>query len=241
VNIDPQLEAHLPSLRIMEGLFDDVEDVVFFVKDADCRYLLVNRTLVARCGLVRKSEVIGKSSADVYPSPFGAEYLVQDQQIVATEQPIKDKLELQLYAQGAPGWCLTHKSPIHGSDKRIVGMTGISRDLHIPQANGEELAGMSIVIDHIRSHYGEPMRLEDLAAMASLSPYRLEQRMKRIFRLTVGQFIMHTRIDSARDRLKNTAKSIADIAIRCGFCDQSAFTRQFKAITGLTPLQFCQR
>jgi PAS domain S-box-containing protein len=241
VNIDPQLEAHLPSLRIMEGLFDDVEDVVFFVKDADCRYLLVNRTLVARCGLVRKSEVIGKSSADVYPSPFGAEYLVQDQQIVATEQPIKDKLELQLYAQGAPGWCLTHKSPIHGSDKQIVGMTGISRDLHIPQANGEELAGMSIVIDHIRSHYGEPMRLEDLAAMASLSPYRLEQRMKRIFRLTVGQFIMHTRIGSARDRLKNTAKSIADIAIRCGFCDQSAFTRQFKAITGLTPLQFCQR
>ena len=213
MKINPQLQAHLPSLGIIENLFDDVEDVVFFVKDAECRYVMVNRTVVARCGLVRKTEVIGKSAADIYPPPFGAEYLGQDQHVVATNQPIKDKLELQLYAQGAPGWCLTHKSPIHGSDGSVVGMAGVSRDLHIPHAAGKKLAGVTTVIDHIQSRYSEPLRLEELAAMASLSPYRLEQRMKRIFRLTVGQFIMHTRIDAARDMLKGRRTAIADIAV----------------------------
>ncbi|MBT3296394.1 MAG: AraC family transcriptional regulator [Verrucomicrobia bacterium] len=238
MDINPQLQAHLPTLTIMQRLFDDVEDIVFFVKDCEGRYILVNRTLVARCGFVRRAEVIGKTAADIYPPPFGKEYLAQDQHVVAADQAIKDKLELQLYAQGVQGWCLTHKSPIHGSDGSVVGMTGLSRDLHIPHARGEELAGMSAVIDHIRTRYAEPLRIEDLAVMATLSPYKLEQRMKRIFQLTAGQFIMHTRIDAARDLLRDSDAAIADIASQCGFYDQSAFTRQFKAITGLTPTDY---
>ena len=238
MDIDPQLQAHLTSLAIMERLFDDVEDIVFFVKDSEGRYVLVNRTLVERCSLVRKAEVIGKTAADVYPSPFGKEYLSQDQHVIAADRPIKDKLELQLYARGVQGWCLTHKTPIHGSDGSIVGMTGLSRDLHIPKWRAEHFREMSAVIDHIRTRYDTPLRVEDLADMASISTYKLEQRMKRIFRLTAGQFIMHTRIDAARDMLRKEGRSIADIALRCGFCDQSAFTRQFKAITGLTPSVF---
>ena len=38
--------------------------------------------------------------------------------------------------------------------------------------------------------------------------------------------------------LRRDGTSIADIALCCGFCDQSAFTRQFKAVTGLTPSVF---
>jgi transcriptional regulator GlxA family with amidase domain len=38
--------------------------------------------------------------------------------------------------------------------------------------------------------------------------------------------------------LKNTARSMADIAAECGFYDQSHFTRTFKAAEGVPPLQF---
>ena len=47
-----------------------------------------------------------------------------------------------------------------------------------------------------------------------------------------------TRIDAACDRLRLSAQPIAEIALHCGFYDQSAFTRQFKAVTGLTPGQY---
>ncbi len=71
--------------------------------------------------------------------------------------------------------------------------------------------------------------------MSSLSLYQYEQRMKKIFFLTAGQFITKTRIDAARQLLKTTDRAIVDVAAVCGFSDQSAFTRQFKATTGLTP------
>jgi len=233
-----QLTTRVKALYSMEELFDNVDDVVFFVKDERGRYVLVNWTLVTRCGFVKKSDVIGKTAAEVYPPPLGKEYLTQDLHVLESDQTIKDKLELQLYAKGVPGWCLTHKIPIHGDDGSVVGMTGLSQDLHISRGGDEKLPEISEVIDHIRSHFEQTLRIEDLAGMASLSVYQLEQRMKRIFHLTAGQFIMHTRIDATRDLLKNSDMKIAAIAARCGFYDQSAFTRQFKAITGLTPSAF---
>jgi AraC-like DNA-binding protein len=238
MDIAPELRNRLEALAVMEALFDDVEDIVFFVKDSQARYVLINRTVAARCGFAAKSDVIGKTAAEVYPPPFGTEYLAQDRHVLRSGKPIKDKLELQLYAQGVPGWCLTHKIPIFGITGAVVGMTGLSRDLHVPKGRGENFPEMSAVIDYIRTRYDTPLRVEDLANMASLSTYKLDQRMKRIFHLTAGQFIMHTRIDAARDMLREEGTSIADIALRCGFCDHSAFTRQFKAITGLTPSVF---
>ena len=184
MDIASELNNRLDALAVMEALFDDVEDIVFFVKDRQGRYVLINRTVAARCGFAAKSDVLGKTAAEVYPPPFGLEYLRQDRHVLESGKPIKDKLELQLYAQGVPGWCLTHKTPIFGITGAVVGMTGLSRDLHVPKGRGENFPEMSAVIDHIRTRYDTPLRVEDLANMASISTYKLEQRMKRIFRLT---------------------------------------------------------
>ena len=238
MQISAQLRESMRAFYTMEELFDDVDDMVFFVKDDKGRYVLINRTLASRCGYANKADVIGKTAEEVYPPPLGKGYLAQDLQVLNSGRPIKDKLELQLYSRGVPGWCLTHKIPIRSAKGRVIGLTGLSQDLHISRRHDEKLKEMSAVIDHIRSHYDQPLRIEDLAGMASLSVYQLEQSMKRVFHLTAGQFIMHTRIDAARDMLKNTESSIADVAARCGFYDQSAFTRQFKTATGLTPSIF---
>ena len=62
--------------------------------------------------------------------------------------------------------------------------------------------------------------------------------MKRIFGLTPSQFIAKTRIAAASRLLHETEKSVADIALTCGFYDHSAFTRTFRAMTGVTPTRF---
>jgi PAS domain S-box-containing protein len=128
--LNPDLQSRLEAQAVMEALFDDLEDVVFFIKDEQGCYVLVNRTLVTHCGLGRKREVIGRTTDDVFPEPFGKQYRKQDQEVLETNRPIKDKLELQLYSRGAPGWCITNKVPIHGDDEGVIGMTGLSRDLH---------------------------------------------------------------------------------------------------------------
>ena len=93
----------------------------------------------------------------------------------------------------------------------------------------------------IQAHYGEPLRVEELARMSSLSVYQYEQRMKKVFQVTAGQFIAKTRIEAACELLRATDRAISDIAAGCGFYDQSAFTRQFKSTTGLTPGKYRSR
>ena len=49
------------------------------------------------------------------------------------------------------------------------------------------------------------------------------------------------RIDAASTLLLDESRSVAEIAQACGYGDQSAFTRQFKATVGATPSAYRRR
>lgn len=50
--------------------------------------------------------------------------------------------------------------------------------------------------------------------------------------------IRQCRVDLACEMLLHSEDPLAIIAVRCGFCDQSYFTRVFRDVKGLTPGQF---
>jgi AraC-like DNA-binding protein len=54
-------------------------------------------------------------------------------------------------------------------------------------------------------------------------------------------FIVRTPVQAASDELLLTELPISEIALKHGFCDQSAFSRAFSEQTGETPLQFRRR
>lgn len=220
---------------IAESLFDGVPDIVFFVKDAKGLYVSVNQTLVERCGLKDKRELIGKTAADVFPPHLGDAFTDQDRQILAGGPGFRNHLELQLFSPGRQGWCLTNKEAVLTSDGTIVGVCGISRDLHQPSGQSAAYDALSKALDHIHTHYAEVLRLPQLAAMAGLSVYQFDQRIRHLFQLSAGQYLVKVRIDAACHKLATTQAAIADIAMDCGYSDQSAFSRQFKQAVGITP------
>jgi AraC-like DNA-binding protein len=77
-----------------------------------------------------------------------------------------------------------------------------------------------------------------VAALAGLSTYQFDQRIRKIFQITAGQFIHKVRMDAAVRRLRDTDDPVAMIALDCGYSDQSAFTRQFRQTVGLSPTEF---
>jgi PAS domain S-box-containing protein len=233
-NFFASLEGTLP----VDRLFDGVPDIVFFVKDAGGRYMAVNDTLATRCGLADKDDAIGLTARELFPPPLGTAFALQDQEILRSGQPIRDHLELHLYAGGRSGWCLTYKEPVLGKNGQIVGICGISRDLHSPGETGEDFTAMSSAIEHIHRHYDEALRLPGLAEMAGLSVYQFDQRIRALFHVTAGQYLVKVRIDAACLRLSGTAEPIAQIALSCGYSDQSAFSRQFKQAVGISPMAY---
>ena len=224
-----------------EELFDAIADTVFFLKDRDGRYVALNQTLVARAGRQHKSELIGRRATEVFPGILGERIAAQDMAVMKDGRPIHGKLELHLYPGAKEGWCLTWKEPLLGEGGRIIGLSGISRDLQPLAAQPADMTGLSRAIDHVHKHLDEPLRVGDLAGLAGLSVYQLDLRLRGLFGLSAAQYLIRARIELACNRLRHTGQPIGQIALDCGYGDQAAFTRQFRKSVGLTPSQYRKR
>lgn len=241
MNTSDTLTLTVETTAWVEELFDRVPNVVFFVKDLQGRYRMVNNTLVARCGLAVKTELIGRTAMEVFPSPLGERYLAQDRAVCRSAAPITQKLELHLYPNRLEGWCLTDKIPLVGSDGSVAGVAGISRDLQAPADHDEGYGDLARAMERIRSEFIDPPTVEELARHIGMSAYQLNRRLRNLLGITARQLLTKTRIDVASRLLRTTTFSIGDVAQRSGYCDQSAFTRQFRRTSGLTPQQYRHR
>jgi len=238
---DPELHVLIEMSSFTEALFDRIPDVVFFIKDRAGRYVLVNQTLVTRCGMREKNELLGQTAREVFPSPLGNRFFEQDCRVLASGLPIEQNLELHLYPTRLEGWCLTDKMPLFGTDGHVTGIAGTSRDLQYPGTEADHLTEVAEALDHIRSNFGSELRVEKLADITGLSVYRLNRRLRAIFGITASQLITKRRIDVASEMLRTGTMPIAEVAHACGYFDQSAFSRVFQRTVGLTPRQYRTR
>jgi AraC-like DNA-binding protein len=219
-----------------EALFDIIPDVVYFTKDREGRYTSVNETLVQRCGKQHKREVLGRTPLDLFPAPLAQAYAAQDRRVLRSGEAIVDRLELHLFAGRSPGWCVTRKLPVRERG-RVVGLVGISRDLGRPDARDPVYPRLGRVVDYVHAHLADDLRVTDLARIAELSVSQLERQFWRVFQLSPHRFVVKLRLERATRLLEGT-HSVATIAQTCGYADHSAFTRQFRAIVGVTPRDF---
>jgi len=226
------------ELSLVEALFDPLPDVVFFVKDRDGRYLSVNQTLVRRSALRSKQALLGRTPREVFPGAMGEAFARQDHAVIASGAAMPRQLELHLYADGGTGWCLTHKLPLCDAGA-VLGVAGISRDLGLPDQGHPVYAQIAELAAHIRAHYDQAVNLGELARRAGLSLDRVERLFQRIFHLSPREMLLQARLDEARRLLLEApGLSVAAVAASCGYSDHSAFARQFKATTGMTPSQY---
>lgn len=221
-----------------EVLFDGLYDTVYFIKNAAGQYVVVNETLVERCGLKRKSQLIGRTSKDILRPPFGSSFTRQDQAVLRSGKPLLGQLELHLYASREVGWCLTNKYALVGRGGQNIGLVGFSRDLGKPNESSEDFKRVGSAIRFAQKSLSDPISVMEMARVAGLSRFQLDRRMRIVFGLNTGQWLLKQRIDLACRLLQTSDKSIIDVALSAGYADQSAFTRQFGRATGVSPSQY---
>jgi AraC family transcriptional regulator len=101
--------------------------------------------------------------------------------------------------------------------------------------NGLSSYTLRQVLDYIRSHLSQDLSITDLAQVAGMSPYYFLRLFKKSMQFTPRQYIIQMRIDRAKELLRSIVLSIADIALQCGFTNQSHFTNVFRQIAKTTP------
>jgi len=232
------LLAILDRPLVCDDLFDAVPDTIFFVKDCLGRYAAANRTLAERTGFERKEALIGLTADQVFPGALGKRIAAQDRAILTNACSIKGELELHLYPDGQEGWCLTWKEPLLDRERAIVGLVGLSRDVRPANASQDETMALSVALRYAQDHPDAALKIGDLAARGGLSAFQLDQRIRAMFGLSAGQYLMRLRIGHATERLRRSDDPIGQLALDCGYADQTAFTRQFRKIVGLSPRQY---
>ena len=93
-------------------------------------------------------------------------------------------------------------------------------------------------VDYIDKHLGEELAIDNLAEMASLSPFYYQRLFKRLVKKPVGEYIKLRRMGKATEALLQKDSRILDIALELGFTSHEHFTRTFKETFGMTPEEY---
>lgn len=94
------------------------------------------------------------------------------------------------------------------------------------------------VIDYIESNLDSPLRMASLAEISGLSQYRFAHNFKSATGLPPHQYVLHTRLQRAKEMLRQTDLSVLDIAYAVGCQSISRFNLLFKKEMGTTPSDY---
>lgn len=111
-----------------------------------------------------------------------------------------------------------------------LGETGAGADDTILPFNREAAAK-----EFMRKNLARELSVAEIAAAAGLSANHFSQGFKKVTGITPHQWLMHARVDAAKELLRGSESSLKTIANACGFVDQSHFTKVFSRETGMTP------
>ncbi|MBQ7821911.1 MAG: AraC family transcriptional regulator [Clostridia bacterium] len=106
--------------------------------------------------------------------------------------------------------------------------------------NGPSVAGLRHIqkaTDFIKQNYQRPISLDDIAKSAAMSRSYLSSTFKTVTGVSPYNFLSATRIEKAVELLKDTDKTVMDIAFECGFTSLTSFNKLFKQLIGITPTE----
>jgi AraC family transcriptional regulator len=147
----------------------------------------------------------------------------------------------------APTWLATrlYREFQAGDDVAPLAIEGVLLEILAESARaiGQNDSGhaprwLKRVRETIEEHYLSAPSLTELAAIGGVHQVHLSREFRKRFHCTIGEYIRKRRIEHACNLLANSHTPLSEIALTCGFSDQSHFSATFKAHTGLTPAKF---
>jgi AraC family transcriptional regulator len=94
------------------------------------------------------------------------------------------------------------------------------------------------ILEYIHAHLERDIKLADLAGAIGMSQFHFSHLFKQSIGTSPYQYLLQQRIERAKQLLKQTDRSIVDIAFECGFNSHSHLSKQFRQLTGMTPKSY---
>jgi len=129
--------AQFDSL-LLHALLGGVQDYIYF-KDRESRFIALSQSLVLAFGKQSAAEVIGLRDFDFFADAHARPAYEDEQRIMATGEPMHDKLEQEFWPNGRVTFVRTTKLPLRNESGEIIGIYGLSKDVTAQRQLEEEL------------------------------------------------------------------------------------------------------
>jgi PAS domain S-box-containing protein len=225
----------------LASLFEYLPEVYLFVKDRRSRFVKVNEALWRLRGFGSESEMIGLCDLDIHPQHLAEPYIEEDRLVMRRGEPLPNQIWLVPGVGGQLKWFISSKLPLFDARGKVIGIAGVMRDLEKAESMIRPYREMEDAITFVLRNYPERIEVAQLARLTGLSVSQFDRRFKRLYQMTPTQYVLRVRINAARRALTESSRGVAEIALACGFYDQSYFTKQFRRLLGQTPREFRAR
>jgi len=110
--------------------------------------------------------------------------------------------------------------------------------LHQPELINVRDADIQQATRYIYQNFHQPLTLENVAEVASLSPTYFSKKFKLVTGMGFKEYLNYVRLKHAQTALLTTSNTITDIALECGFNDSNYFKDLFRKIYGRSPREY---
>ncbi len=152
--------------------------------------------------------------------------------------PLIDQMGLVLLAElesDGLGSCLYAESIATALAVHLLRRYSVRGQLIREYTGGLPKYKLQQVIDYINQHLDQNLTLQAIATTVQLSPYHFSRLFKQSTGLAPHQYVIQCRVERAKQLLVQGELTIAEVAYRVGFANQSHLNRHFKRLLGVTP------
>jgi len=221
-------------------VFDLLPEIAFYLKDRKSRFVALNRKTCEYLGVSREEDALGKTDMDFFPKDRADVFLLDDLEVIQSGQPIENRIQPHPHEE-IERVIVTSKIPLRNQKDEVIGLAGFSRELERLRGGSGSADQFAEALEHLKKNFNTPVNTSELAKIAGMSVSQFERRFRRGLGSSPRQYLLRFRVDSAARLLTFTNWSIARISEECGFHDHAHFTRSFKKMMNMTPLNFRKR
>jgi len=129
--------------------------------------------------------------------------------------------------------CLSDASTLLGADVQDLGVNAPSVDKLKPGGLATWQAKRTLA--YVEANLASKMEIDDLANLVALSRSHFSRAFKRSLGFSPMEYVVVRRVERAKAMISGTREPLAEVALACGFADQSHLNRRFRDIVGISP------
>jgi AraC family transcriptional regulator len=129
--------------------------------------------------------------------------------------------------------CLQDAWTLLGAESRITAVD-------VPEVPRFQSGGLArwqtkLTVEYIEENLGSKLKAGELADMFAFSKGHFSRAFRRTFGVPLMTYVFERRVERAKSMLRGTRDHLTEIALSCGFADQSHLNRTFRRLVGTSP------